>query len=436
MMMRIACMIRRGVWAPLITLFFLTAGCSGLFDVQNPGQTLDSDLNNTDMIPILITGLSSDISDFMDDIPFDVARLSDEMAGSGSYADTGYFRTGWAVQDEVNGNWEQAHEAIWMAELHVNRIMNDMGDLSGVNWEPYVARAWVLQGVAHRMLGENYCQVVYSDEGAFGNLEPRTVAFDSAAASFNRALAIGGEWTMAAHAGLASIYADLGQWSQAASEAALVDDDFVVNAYYDISDNENQLWYETHHRHEFSAYNTYAGSFEPNWDPRAPITDCRLGGCPNELGTDGVTPHLRQEKYDNEGSEVPILSGKEARLIQAEAALRAGDLGTFTTQINRLRAIWDLDPIEEPASAGALEYPNAYDDAWSILDGERMLSLWIEGRRLWDLDRWNHPFLDGGTVVWEGQPRRDSCMPVPSGECRVNPNFTCQEAAAGTIDGG
>ena len=89
-MMRIACMIRRGVWAPLITLFFLTAGCSGLFDVQNPGQTLDSDLNNTDMIPILITGLSSDISDFMDDIPFDVARLSDEMAASGSYADTNY----------------------------------------------------------------------------------------------------------------------------------------------------------------------------------------------------------------------------------------------------------------------------------------------------------------------------------------------------------
>jgi len=122
-------------------------------------------------------------------------------------------------------------------------------------------------------------------------------------------------------------------------------------------------------------------------------------------------------------------------VIQAEAALLNGDLGEFTTQINRLRAIWDLDPIAQPASAGALEYPNAYDDAWSILDGERMLTLWLEGRRLWDLHRWDHPFLDGGTVVWPGEPRRDSCLPVPAGECRVNPNFTCTEAAAGTIDG-
>lgn len=433
-MMRIACMIRRGVWAPLIALFFLTAGCGDLFDVTNPGQILDSDINNPDLIPVLITGLSSDISDFMDNFPFDIARLSDELAGSGSYADTGYFRVGWAVQDEVNGAWEQAHEAIWMAELHVDRILNDM-DLSGVDYEDYIARAWVLQGVAHRALAENHCQVVYSDEGEYGTLQPKSVAFDSAAAAFNRALAYGGEWAMAAHAGLASAYVGLGQWSQAAAEAALVDDDFQVVAYFDISDNYNELYDETHNRHEMSAYNTYAGSFSPDWDPRAPITDCRLGGCPNELGADGVTPHLRQEKYDDPGSEVPILSGGEARLIEAEAALRNGNLAEFTTQINRLRAIWDLDPIEEPASAGALEYPNAYDDAWSILDGERMLTLWIEGRRLWDLHRWDHPFLNGGTVAWPGEPRRDSCLPVPSGECRVNPNFTCKEAAAGTIDG-
>ena len=434
-MMRIAYMIRRGVWAPLVALVFLTAGCGDLFDIENPGQTLDSDLNNPDMIPILITGLSADVSDFMDNFPFDVARLSDEMAGSGSYADTGYFRVGWAVQDEVNGAWEQAHEAIWMAELHVDRILNDMGDLTGVDYEDYVSRAFVLQGVSHKILGENYCQAVYSDEGAFGNLEPRTVAFDSAVAAFTRALSYGSEWTMAAHAGLASAYVGLGNWSQAASEAAMVDDDFLMVAYYDISDNYNELYDETHNRHEMSAYNTYAGSFDPNWDPRAPITDCRVGGCANELGADGVTPMLRQEKYDNPGSEIPILSGAEARLIQAEAALRNGDLATFTTQINRLRAIWGLDPIAQPASAGALEYPNAYDDGWSILDGERMLTLWLEGRRMWDLDRWDHPFLAGGTVVWPGENPRDGCMPVPSGECRVNPNFTCQEAAAGTIDG-
>ena len=38
---------------------------------------------------------------------------------------------------------------------------------------------------------------------------------------------------------------------------------------------------------------------------------------------------------------------------------------------------------------------------WDILDRERHLTLWLEGRRLWDLHRWNHPHLNGGGVVYE-----------------------------------
>jgi hypothetical protein len=144
----------------------------------------------------------------------------------------------------------------------------------------------------------------------------------------------------------------------------------------------------------------------------------------------------RQEKFDNYGSEMVQLSGKEARLIEAEYALMNNQFDEFADQINRVRALYDgLDDIDPPTSAGSLEYPNAFDDGWSILDAERYMALWLEARRLWDLHRWDHPFLDGGTVAWEGEPRRDSCMPVPAAECRVNPQFTCNEAAAGTIDG-
>ncbi len=434
-MMKIACTIRRGVWAPLFALFFLTAGCGDLFDITNPGEILDEDLNDPNMIPILITGLSSDVSDFWDNGAFDVARITDEQAGSGSYADTGYFRVGWAQQDQVNGFYEQIHEAIWMAEIHTDRIINDITDKEGTGWEDQVARAFVFQGISHRALGENYCFAVYSDEGAYGDLQPKTVAFDSAVASFTRALSYGSEHAMAAHAGLASAYAALGQWSQAASEAAMVDDDFEFLVFYDQNDNVHQIYTETHQRHEMSTYATLAGTYYDPQDPRTPFTDCELGGCPNALGADGVTVMWRQEKYPDRETDVVALSGAESRLIRAEAALRSGDLAGFTTQINALRAIYGLDPIAQPASAGSLEYPNAYDDGWSILDAERHLTLWLEGRRMWDLHRWDHPFLNGGTVVWDGEPRRDSCMPVPAGECRVNPNFTCPEAAAGTLSG-
>ncbi|MEQ9568711.1 MAG: RagB/SusD family nutrient uptake outer membrane protein [Longimicrobiales bacterium] len=424
-------MLRRGVWT--LGLAVLAAGCGDLFDIENPGEILDDDLNDPELIDVLITGLSSDVSDFVDNVAFDVARLSDEMAGSGSYADTGYFRTGWAEQGSVGGIWDQAHEAVWMSELHIERIegLLEPGEFSAS--DP-VSRALVFEGVAHRTLGENYCQVVYSDPDEYGSLQPRTVAFDSALVAFNQALTFGSEHHTAARAGLASVYAAKGDWAQAVSNAQQVPDDFEWYAYYDINDNANIVYDETHDRAEMSAFNTLAGSMNPQ-DPRAPFTKCEEGGCSTTNGADGVTTMWRQEKVLDEDDEIIVLSGKEARLIEAEAALVAGDLEEFTTQINRVRALYGLDPIDEPATAGSLEFPNAWDDAWSILDGERHLTLWLEGRRLWDLHRWDHPFLDGGQIVWEPEPRRDSCMPVPQGECSVNPNFTCNEAAAGTNSG-
>lgn len=429
--MRIPSMFRRGAWVSILTLV-VTAGCQGLFDIKNPGQILDDDLNDPALIPVLISGLSSDVSDFVDDMAFDVARLTDEMAGSGSYTDTGLFRRGYAEQDQVGYVWDQAQEARWMADLHIARIQELVPDQFDNN--RYVARAYMFQGVANKALGENYCQVVYSDpDGTYGNLLPPDSAFERAIKSFQNSLAMADTspyFQAAAHAGLASAYIGLDNWDMAQQEAAQVPTDFVVYAYYDYNDDTNEIYVETHQRPEMSAIQTLAGSFDPP-DPRAPFTMCDVTGtCQNAQGADGETPHWRQEKYADYGTDIPILSGKEARLIEAEYALRHNDLTEFTNQINQVRALYNLSPITEPATAGALEYPNAYDDGWSILDAERELTLWLEGHRLFDLRRWDHPFLQGGTVVWQSDPVRDECMPVPASECRYNPNFTCAEAAA------
>ena len=78
---------------------------------------------------------------------------------------------------------------------------------------------------------------------------------------------------------------------------------------------------------------------------------------------------------------------------------------------------------------------NAYDatlgnvgdpgvDAWSILDAERHLTMFGEARRLWDMHRWDHPFLDGGLVFWDTETRRVSCYPVPEDECTLNQQLT------------
>ncbi len=432
--MRMPHEFRSGNVAPILafTLLF-AAGCdSGLFDITNPGQILDEDLNDPAMIPVLVTGLSSDFSDIVDGLALDVARVSDELAGTGSYTDTGLFRRGILDPDQVENPWEQAHEARWMAEIHIARIQELIPETFDGN--RHVSRSFVFQGLSERILGENYCQVSY-DGGA---AQPRATAFEHAVTAFDNALSHADtlpDLAMAAHGGLAQAYLALGDWAMALQHAALVVTDFEFVAFYDSNDDTNEVWAETHNRPEASAFMALAGSFDPP-DVRAPYTKCGVfedgevvdtgAGCRNAQGADGTNPHWRQEKYDSRNADIPVIKGVEMRLIEAEAALRDDDLVTFTDRINVVRAFYGLAGIAQPAAAGALEYPNAGDDGWSILDRERHLTLWLEGRRLFDLDRWNHPFLDGGGVVYSPDgPTRDRCMPIPTSECRVNENIPC-----------
>ncbi len=90
-----------------------------------------------------------------------------------------------------------------------------------------------------------------------------------------------------------------------------------------------------------------------------------------------------------------------------------------------------LGPTERPMVVGAMEWPNAEDDAMSILDRERYLEMWQEGRRLFDLHRWNHPFITQNqaliprhATLLQSVSRR-SCAPITDAECSLNPAISC-----------
>ena len=76
---------------------------------------------------------------------------------------------------------------------------------------------------------------------------------------------------------------------------------------------------------------------------------------------------------------------------------------------------------------GAVTFPadeTNMTDALQILDRERYATLWMEGRRLFDLDRWDSPFLNGGWIVGSAAlTNRLRCMPIPKIECQLNPNL-------------
>jgi hypothetical protein len=150
---------------------------------------------------------------------------------------------------------------------------------------------------------------------------------------------------------------------------------------------------------------------------------------------DDDLPNWVQSKYTSYHDEWPLITGLEMKLIRAEVALRNNNLAQFTTYINEVRDYYGLDPIEQPATAGALEYPNAEDDGWSILDREKLFTHWLDGRRWADFRRWDHPFWAEPhyKTTYEAAlnldlPRPFTCAPLPENqECDVNPGVRLTE---------
>ena len=422
-----------------------TVGCDeSLFDVQNPGRILDGDLNTVAGVASLVTGMSSDFSVSYDNLSFTTAILSDEVVGSGSYFSTGRYRRGLFDSEDANGFWAGVQRARWVAEAGLLRMASIDGYQFDGNAE--TARAHLFGGLANRWFGENFCQAVFSapyDEenpGPGGEVDTgeavdRQGAFQRAAVLLEGAVRHGSssgrsDIVSAAEGGLAQVYLGMGDMSNAVSHAAKVPTDFVFSAAYSSNSGRetSQIWNETHGRHEISAWMTLAGTVGAG-DPRTQWTDCSAdgSGCPSGNGADGQTTHYRQEKYPTRDDDIPLVKGTEMRLIEAEAALVAGNLAGAMAKINEVRAHHGLDPLESDGTIGRITGGEEGGanltsmSGWDILDRERHLTLWLEGRRLWDLHRWNHPHLDGGGVVYKATvARRASCIPIALDECQVN----------------
>ena len=418
-------------------LLVLASGCDGLFDVKNPGTIQDVDLNNPDALDAVVTGMSADLSAELDDVGFVGARLSDEMAASGSYFISTRARFGFIDPEDVDGYWEGLQRARFSAEDGLRRMREVLGE-SYDGKEELAARGHLLAGLSNRVLGENFVQVAFSG----GGLQPRSAAFERADSLLQLAVQWAGqagssEIETAAIGARAQVQANLGNWDQAGDLAAQVPTDFVYNAFYSNNSGreQNEIFDETHQRYEMSAFGTIAAT-DPQ-DPRAPYTDCRNANpeCSAEIGADGQTFHLRQEKYPDLGADIPLVKGTEMRLIEAEAELAGGspDVSAAMASINEVRSFYELSDLSatEAGSAG----PDGFQPgtAWYHLDRERFLTLWLEARRLNDLYRWDHPFKYGPgevDVVYEQQPSvRAVILPVAESECNNNENISEAECA-------
>jgi hypothetical protein len=160
----------------------------------------------------------------------------------------------------------------------------------------------------------------------------------------------------------------------------------------------------------------YEGYFKDTGDPRV------------AYGTDPKTPNaeissvrwLFPLKYRAVTDPINLVSGREARLIEAEAALRAGRSSEALQRINALRvsAVSTLDgkPLKP--------WPETTDlvAIWRDLKIERGIELYLEGRRIWDLRRWSEDDSPAKDVI-DVRDRIRLCIPLSAAELNSNPNL-------------
>lgn len=146
-----------------------------------------------------------------------------------------------------------------------------------------------------------------------------------------------------------------GQFAQAGTAVASVPTSFSYALQYSASDTrtQNQMKAFVYDFDYLSVSDGEGGNGLPYAsanDPRVPVTQ-QFGPVSR---FDGRTPMYQYTKYNTFDEEIVNASGIEARLIEAEAALQAGQTATWLSKLNTARATrTDLPPLADPGSATA-----------------------------------------------------------------------------------
>jgi hypothetical protein len=318
-----------------------------------------------------------------------------------------------------------------------------------------IAETYSLAGFTYVAMGENYCSGVPVSEAeidgslTFGDPLTTSDLFTRAIERFDSALAYPASATVTnlAKIGKARAQLNLNQAAAAAATVAGIPTTFSYNLTHTIAlgRQQNGIFVFINQNERFSVANLDGGNglnFRSANDPRVPWA--RIPA--NDVGFDNATPQFDQGKYASETAVTPIATGVEARLIEAEAALKANPNDpAWLNILNTLRATAGLTPSVFPASFPApfpalqpLTDPGTTAGRQDLLFRERAFWMYLSGHRLGDLRRLVRqygrsadavfPGGGGAQYVIDGNPKggvfgSEVNLPVPFDEIN-NPNFS------------
>ncbi len=240
-----------------------------------------------------------------------------------------------------------------------------------------------LSALATIWLGEHYCSgTPLSDFGppeVFGNPSTTAQVFTAALDLLTSAAS-----TTGGDARIVNLIAVLrgrallnnGQFAAAAAAVTAVPTNYSYEALFSTADlrtNNNMTAFIVDFDY-LSVSDREGGNglnFASAADPRVPVNNAGLSRF------DSKTPHFQFLPYDSFGSPIVNASGKEARLIEAEAALQAANIGTWLSKLNEVRALYQMAPLTDPGAAGRVD----------LMFRERAFTLFATAHRVGDLRR-------------------------------------------------
>lgn len=435
---------RTGVFALTLLLGgLLISACD--FSVDNPGPTPDEQLSEEISLPSIVAGMERATAEALNYIAYEGGAVSLEINAGGSIGNFGIStaeRRGNLNPSESDFTWELGQRARFTAEDGVERMRNVLGD--EFSSSELAAQALLWEGYSNRLLGANFCKAVIDG----GEAQSNDVHFQRAEEAFTEAFEIANrigdtERANAALAGRASVRLHRGNLDGAVSDAQSVPDEFEYALEYQSQAQEqyNRIYWANANApyRAHTVADTYIGpdatgeedlGFSPidGSDYYGDTGDSRVPYDANpeeEFGDTGNIIWYPQRKYDTRSAPVTLSSGDEMLLIRAEAQLRDGNWQQAMTLINDLRA---EVPNDNTGGTGVVERSADNEtEAWGHLKRERMLELWLEGRRMGDRRRWITDDAVPNAHSNQDLPGRDYCWPISQTELESNENVSSSE---------
>jgi hypothetical protein len=310
-----------------------------------------------------------------------------------------------------------------------------------------------LAGFAIDLMGEDYCSGVpisrLTDAGELNFGAPQTTdqLWDDAIAKFDSAITVataagasGATQLNLARVGKARALVNKGDYPGAAALVAAVPTNFVYLVRYSLntSRENNGIFFWNQNNRRFSTTDVEGINglpYRTDNDPRVRQSRTAGGVTTATTGFDGVTPlwlanaaantWAPQGKYPVRDASIPLATGLEARLIEAEAALSAGNTAGYLIAINAEQTAQGVTLSALPATTTAQQ---------DLLFKERAYSLWLTAHRLGDMRRLIRQYTRGSETVFptgtffhsgsaSGNYGTDVNLILPNQE-KNNPNFT------------